>query len=149
MSAESKIGFHAARNRITSKETGSDNALIGAYLNQLGLPYPAVFYITQASLESITWLSMADAAKYGIDVQLTDAKSMPEWRPATGPTPAVVMPVNPARNPTVGGMAVGVPSGGVAWGYATGFAINQPNEKAARNAATEMCRAARTANDQG
>jgi hypothetical protein len=42
MSAESKIGFHAARNRVTGKETGSGNPLIGAYLNKLGLAYPAM-----------------------------------------------------------------------------------------------------------
>ena len=56
--AITKIGFHAARNQVTGKETGSGNALIGAYLNKLRLPYPAVFYITQASPESITWLRL-------------------------------------------------------------------------------------------
>jgi hypothetical protein len=54
MSADSKIGFHAARNWVTGKETGSGNALIGAYLKKLGLAYPAVLYITQASAVSIT-----------------------------------------------------------------------------------------------
>jgi Domain of unknown function (DUF4189) len=99
-----------------------------------------VLYITQASPESITWLSVADAAKYGIDVQLADARSMPQSRPATGPTPAVVMPLTPPRTTTVGAMAVGVASRGVAWGYATGFAM--PSGNAARSAAAEMCRTA-------
>jgi len=41
-------------------------------LNKIGLPYPAVIYITQAAPDSMTWLSVADAAKRGIDVELGD-----------------------------------------------------------------------------
>ena len=39
-----------------------------------------------------------------------------------------------------GAMAVGVARGGVAKGYATGFALNQANDKAARTSAVEGCR---------
>ena len=68
MSAESKIGFHAAYNEA-GKETGIGNALVGAYLNKIGLPYSAVVYITQAAPDSMTWLSFVDAEKRGIDVE--------------------------------------------------------------------------------
>ena len=68
MSTEARIGFHAAYNE-TGQETGVGNALIGAYLNKIGLPYSAVIYITQAAPTSMTWLSLVDAGKRGIDVQ--------------------------------------------------------------------------------
>ena len=69
MSAEARVGFHAAYSSETGQETGVGNALIGAYLNKIGLPYSAVIYITQAAPNSMTWLSIADAEKQGIDVE--------------------------------------------------------------------------------
>jgi hypothetical protein len=69
MSAEARVGFHAAYSSETGQETGVGNALVGAYLNRIGLPYSAVIYITQAAPNSMTWLSIADAEKQGIDVE--------------------------------------------------------------------------------
>jgi uncharacterized protein len=69
MTAESRIGFHAAYDKNSGKETGVGNALVGAYLNKIGLPYSAVVYITQASPDSMTWLSVVDAERQGIDVE--------------------------------------------------------------------------------
>jgi hypothetical protein len=43
---------------------------MGAYLNKIGLRYEAVEYITSASPNSITWLSMEDAKQVGIEVSL-------------------------------------------------------------------------------
>ena len=68
MGPESKIGFHSAYDGDTGQVTGPGNALVGAYLNKIGLPYDAVVYITSASPDSITWLSKADAQKIGIEV---------------------------------------------------------------------------------
>lgn len=45
-----------------------------------------------------------------------------------------------------GAMAVGIARGGVAKGYATGFAINQPTVKAARSNAVEQCRRMKNSN---
>ena len=45
-----------------------------------------------------------------------------------------------------GAMAVGIARGGVAKGYATGFAVNQPNVKAARTSAVEQCRKTKNSN---
>ena len=45
-----------------------------------------------------------------------------------------------------GAMAVGIARGGVAKGYATGFAINQPTVKAARANAVEQCRRMKNSN---
>ena len=69
ISAEARIGFHAAYSRETGRETGVGNALVGAYLNKIGLPYSAVIYITQAAPNSMTWLSIADAENQGVDVE--------------------------------------------------------------------------------
>ncbi len=43
-------------------------------------------------------------------------------------------------------MAVGIARGGVAKGYATGFAVNQPTVKAARSNAVEQCRRTKSSN---
>jgi hypothetical protein len=85
MSAESRIGFHAAYTR-DGQETGVGNAIIGAYLNKIGLPYSAVIYITKAAPDSMTWLSVAEAEKLGIDVELFDSR-----RVVVAP-----MPLNPS-----------------------------------------------------
>ena len=45
-----------------------------------------------------------------------------------------------------GAMAVGIARGGTAKGYATGFAVNQPNVKAARSKAVEQCRRTKASN---
>jgi Domain of unknown function (DUF4189) len=45
-----------------------------------------------------------------------------------------------------GAMAVGIARGGVAKGYATGFAVNQLTVKAARSNAVEQCRRTKSSN---
>jgi hypothetical protein len=45
-----------------------------------------------------------------------------------------------------GAMAVGIARGGIAKGYATGFAVNQPSVKAARSNAVEQCRKTKSSN---
>ena len=70
MQPGSQVGFHAAyKNQNGSlRESGVGNALVGSYLNQLGLPERAVAYITSPAPESIQWLSFHDALQIGIDV---------------------------------------------------------------------------------
>ena len=70
MAAKARIGFHAAFNPETGQETGVGNALIGSYLSQIGLPDRAVIYVTRASPQSMTWLTMSDAQEKGIEVSL-------------------------------------------------------------------------------
>ncbi|HKD26254.1 MAG TPA: invasion associated locus B family protein [Xanthobacteraceae bacterium] len=100
MSAESKIGFHAAYTP-DGRETGVGNALIGAYLNKIGLPYSAVAYITRAAPRSMTWLSAAEAKKHGIDVELVGSSQV-----ASAPGPmvpsAAPAPPRPAAGPASG-----------------------------------------------
>ena len=72
MGPEAQIGFHAAYvvRSGQASETGSGNALVGAYLANIGLPDSAVVYVTQASPTAMTWLNMAEAQQKGIDVAL-------------------------------------------------------------------------------
>jgi hypothetical protein len=72
MGAGSKVGFHAAyvQKGSATAESGPGNAVLGAYLDQLGLPEDAIVYITQAAPNSMKWLSMDEAGLHGIDVSL-------------------------------------------------------------------------------
>jgi hypothetical protein len=70
--AGAKVGFHSAYilEGGRAAESGPGNAVLGAYLNQLGLPEEAIVYITQAAPNSMIWLNTRDAAQHGIDVSL-------------------------------------------------------------------------------
>jgi hypothetical protein len=66
----SRVGFHSAYIVKGSgpTESGPGNAILGAYLNQLGLSERAILYITHAAPTSMQWMSMEEAAEYGITV---------------------------------------------------------------------------------
>jgi hypothetical protein len=68
MGKDARIGFHASRSTdATEPYNGAlSNAVVGYYLNQLGLPFNTVTYVVKASPQSMTWLSAEDGAKYGI-----------------------------------------------------------------------------------
>jgi hypothetical protein len=66
----SRVGFHSA---YISKpagpiESGAGNAILGAYLNQLGLSETAILYVTYAAPRSMQWMSLEEGAEYGIAV---------------------------------------------------------------------------------
>jgi hypothetical protein len=86
MASKAQIGFHAASDRETGKVTSVGNALVGAYLNKIGLPYSAVVYITSAAPEEISWLSKSDAEKLGIEVSFYRAADDPKVSAKTGST---------------------------------------------------------------
>jgi hypothetical protein len=73
MGPDARIGLHAASDPKSGQVTGVGNALLGAYLHRVGLPYSAVIYIAQAAPNSITWLSFADAKRLGIEVTLLNS----------------------------------------------------------------------------
>jgi hypothetical protein len=100
------IGFHAASVDENGQaiETGAGNALLGAYLNKLGLPDRAVLFVTQAHPNEITWLTMADAKREGIDASLFTFGAPPDLvanpappspSPSPLPSPAPVPPPEP------------------------------------------------------
>jgi len=63
-----KIGFHAAYvvQDGELKETGSGNALVGAYLHEIGLSSDAILFVTSAPPEGMDWLTPKRAAEAGI-----------------------------------------------------------------------------------
>lgn len=62
------VGFHASYQIRNGKkqESGQSNALVGAYLNKLGLSFDAVLFVTKAPPDKITWLSESEAKRVGI-----------------------------------------------------------------------------------
>jgi len=68
------IGFHAAYRleHGQPEESGMANAVVGAYLSQLGLPVRAIIYATASAPNSMTWLTPADANQVGIEVAISD-----------------------------------------------------------------------------
>jgi len=64
----SMVGFHAAYVVRNGKqvETGVGNALIGAYLNELGLSDRAIVFVTKAPPEGIEQLTKAKSEQVGI-----------------------------------------------------------------------------------
>lgn len=89
MGSTAYVGFHAAYRTDSGKptETGVGNALLGAYLSQIGLSETAIFYITKAPPDQMTWLTVADAARHGIRVQLLS--NLPTVPQPAFPTPSV------------------------------------------------------------
>ncbi len=70
MGASARIGFHAAYRmdaQRNTRESGAGNAVLGAYLNRLGLSDRAIIYITRAAPNQTTWLTLRDAEALGID----------------------------------------------------------------------------------
>jgi hypothetical protein len=68
MRETSKIGFHAAyvKGGSYKRESGVGNALVGAYLRDMGLSLEVIEYVTSAGPDEIQWLSFRDAIRLGI-----------------------------------------------------------------------------------
>ena len=81
MQPGARIGFHAAYNATTGRETGVGNAVLGAYLSRIGLSYGAIIYITKAAPSEMTWLNPRDAAQRGIAISGRPQNAEPEKQP--------------------------------------------------------------------
>src|SRR5262249_42605517 len=70
MGRTAHVGFHAAYNKEAGRasESGVGNALVGSYLNQMGLSDIAVVYIPQAAPTELTLLTLPDTEKIEIEV---------------------------------------------------------------------------------
>jgi hypothetical protein len=70
MGANARIGFHAASVTDNSDASASANAVIGAYLHEVGITdFNAIIFLTKAGPQSITWLNLSDAIRYRISVK--------------------------------------------------------------------------------
>lgn len=84
MEPGAQVGFHVAyvQSKVGAQESGQGNALVGAYLNQLGLPQSAILYVTAAAPEEMRWLSADEAKNIGIEVTLlSTAATHPTTKP--------------------------------------------------------------------
>lgn len=109
MGTGSRVGFHAAYRMQDGKasESGVGNALVGAYLANLGMSNSAVVYITQSAPTEITWLTPQAAEKLGIEVSHSDgASSSPQV--AIGP-PGSAVPDTPKAAPELPSVPTLVP----------------------------------------
>jgi TonB family protein len=62
----SLIGFHAIFDSKTRRETGTGNAIVGAYLRDLGLGYDAIAFMTRAGPTSVEWLTPDRAKEFRV-----------------------------------------------------------------------------------
>lgn len=72
-----RLGFHAAytedeRGNKTPAATG--NALVGSYLNSIGLNESVVAFVTKAGANEITWMTKGDADRLGLAVSILNNK---------------------------------------------------------------------------
>jgi hypothetical protein len=98
----SNVGFHTAYILKTGgpAESGPGNAILGAYLNQLGLSEEAILYITYAAPTSVHWMSLKEAAEYGIAVaKLPPTGVSPDASDAVGPEHPQGSPEHPQGSP--------------------------------------------------
>lgn len=74
MGKNALVGFHAAYRVDQGRmaESAAGNAVLGGYLSQIGLSDRAIIYITQTAPSSMTWLTLSDAERVGIDVAVYD-----------------------------------------------------------------------------
>lgn len=93
----SKLGFHAAYRVVDGEasESGVGNALVGAYLNQIGLPDNAIIYVTSAPPQGIEWLTAAKASTVGISYEAVRAEA-----PAAGAEDVKTTPYDPMATVT-------------------------------------------------
>jgi hypothetical protein len=61
-----QIGFHAAWDENTGRESGAGNAVMGAYLSNLGFGYKAIYFMTHKGPTSLEWLTPDVAKEKGV-----------------------------------------------------------------------------------
>jgi hypothetical protein len=75
--SKSHIGFHAASETQTGRESGSGNAIVGAYMARLGYNYSAITWATTAPPNGIQWLNGEKASQLGITWQALVPETTP------------------------------------------------------------------------
>ena len=100
----SKVGFHAVFSDTSGQQTVSSagNALVGSYLQQLGLSANVIVYVTDAAPASMQWLTAADAKQIGLDIDLLagDAPQASAPVPFGGDATASYAPTTVTVTPT-------------------------------------------------
>jgi hypothetical protein len=99
MSSKASIGFHAAYNRDSGQVTSSGNAVVGSYLNSLGLSDKAIYYLTSAPPAGMLWLAPQEAEKLGISVIVQDPEADRTASLDRAPPKAEALPQSPMIEP--------------------------------------------------
>jgi hypothetical protein len=64
MGKNARIGFHAAREDDSLEVSSTGNAIVGAYLYQVGITdFRTITFITRARPDAMTWLTQYDARR--------------------------------------------------------------------------------------
>jgi hypothetical protein len=74
ISPRAKVGFHAAYtvdNGVAS-ETAPGNAMVGAYLDRLGISYKGIYSLTSADPDDMHWINLKDEETTGISWEILD-----------------------------------------------------------------------------
>ena len=77
LSKKSRVGFHAVYVEDADGKklpAGVGNALVGSYLNSLGLSEKIVTFVTVAGPDSMRWLNKTNADSLGLKVSILDNK---------------------------------------------------------------------------
>lgn len=76
--------FHASYIEQDGKlvESGMANALVGAYLSQLGLSQKAIAFVTSAPPQGMEWLDASNAQSIGVDMVWMEQGSRPPNQPS-------------------------------------------------------------------
>lgn len=87
MEADGLVGFHAVWEDDDEGSISSvGNAMVGAYVNALGLPDAVVEYVTDAKPDDMKYLSFSDAADIGFPVMrygpAPGSGGVPDGKPA-------------------------------------------------------------------
>jgi hypothetical protein len=88
-----QIGFHAAYDEDTRRESGAGNAVMGAYLRGLEFDYKAIHFMTHKGPTSVEWLTPELAKEMGVAwfmLQPPRAIPIPAQQPGLHPPPQVI-----------------------------------------------------------
>ena len=99
MQAGAHIGFHAAFNMSNHEVTGAGNALVGAYLNRLGLSDDAIWFAAKAAPDDISWLTEREARRIGLELRIVPAFLSAPAPPAPREQPPAAAPSVPDAAP--------------------------------------------------
>lgn len=71
LSAGARVGFHGAFRRVNGKRivSAEGNALVGAYIAEMGYGASAIVYFTQAPPNGVQWLTPDVAKRIGIEYE--------------------------------------------------------------------------------
>src|SRR5262245_44681909 len=116
-----QIGFHAIYDPTTRQPTGAGNAVVGAYLRDLGVGYKAIVFMTRKGPTGVEWLTPDLTKELGVawamlqppraipippQIKLQPSQQVPAqviaaWRSAPQQWPTPTAPASPKLVPPV------------------------------------------------